>query len=252
MSLEKIEIPVPRLRRRAGGITLLISLAVVVVLSAKILYEHIYILKWIEQHDVGNTAGFKFWSWGNDRVDQLAWLPQLLYRGPHHQLAIAASAVGIAASLLVFGLFYASVSLKKNFGQHWILILIWIPTLTLFTTALLYNFIEHGTTGRINTWTLYRKGSPDAYNEYVHGWLDFESWSCGLREATSSIQNETLPWKDTCYRSELGRWLLLPAWFAICGAILVSWFAFRGLPGWRGNDVDENEVEGDEGRVRLL
>ncbi|OTA99362.1 hypothetical protein M426DRAFT_325227 [Hypoxylon sp. CI-4A] len=242
MSLEKLGIPVPRLRSPAGGAALFTTLAVVILLSAHILIEQLYVLSWMKAHDVGYEGGFEMNY--NGETLKTSWLPTLLYRGPHHQLAIAASAVNIVISILIAGLFTTSVFVKRNIGQHWFLLLLFIPTLTLLTTALLYNFIEHGVTGRLDTYLLHEYASPTGYSPYGAAWLDFESWSCGLANGVTMFHARGT-WKINCHRSQLGRWLLLPTWFALCGAVVVSWISFRGVPGWRANKND------DEGRVRL-
>ncbi|KAI0097160.1 hypothetical protein F4814DRAFT_128722 [Daldinia grandis] len=251
MALNQVEIPIPRLRPCAGGSALFVTLVVAVLLSANILSQHVYLIEWMREHDLGWSGGFSI-QFGEERL-KTSWLPTLLYRGPHHQLAIAASIVDIIVSFLVMGLFVTNVYVKKNFWQHWLLIALFVPAITLTTTALLYNFIEHGITGRLHTYSLYVAASPTAYSPYGRNWMDFESWSCGLTQLPVylGLQLGSSIWVDNCHRSQLGRWLLLASWFALCATILISWFAFRGLPGWRGKSDDEDEVEGGEGRLRL-
>ncbi|KAI1642480.1 uncharacterized protein F4817DRAFT_293763 [Daldinia loculata] len=251
MALNKIEIPIPRLRPWTGGSALFITLVVAVLLYANILSQHVYLIEWMREHDLRWSGGFHIW-FGKERL-QTPWLPTLLYRGPHHQLAIAASIVNIIVSFLVMGLFVTSVYVKKNFRQHWLLLALFIPAITLTTTALLYNFIEHGITGRLDTYSLYVAASPTSYSPYGRNWMDFESWSCGLTQLSmdGGPHSDRSIWVDNCHRSQLGRWLLLALWFVLCATIFISWFAFRGLPGWRGKSDDEDEVEGGEGRLRL-
>ncbi|KAI0378653.1 hypothetical protein F5Y04DRAFT_142839 [Hypomontagnella monticulosa] len=139
MSLEKVEIPVPRLRKWMGGITLVTTLAVIIILSGHILAEHIYLLRWMRNHDQRYSGRFEIWH--GSETPKTAWLPVLLYRSPHHQLAIAASITNIVVSALIMVIFIISAWGRKNFGQHWFLILLFVPTLVLNTIALLYNFI---------------------------------------------------------------------------------------------------------------
>ncbi|KAI0844551.1 hypothetical protein F5Y00DRAFT_273980 [Daldinia vernicosa] len=251
MTLSKIEIPIPRLRPWMGGSALLITLLVAVLIHANILSQHVYLIEWMREHDRGWSGGFSIW-FGEENL-KTSWLPTLLYRSPHHQLAIAASIVNIIVCFLVMGLFATSVYVKKNFWQHWLLLALFIPDITLATTALLYNFIEHGITGRLDTYGLYVAASPTAYSPYGRNWMDFESWSCGLTQLSVDVgsNSDRSIWVDNCHRSQLGRWLLLPSWFVLCATVLISWFSFRGLPGWRGKSDDEDEVEGGEGRLRL-
>ncbi|KAI8960416.1 hypothetical protein F5Y11DRAFT_268914 [Daldinia sp. FL1419] len=254
MIVDKFEVPIPCLRPRTGGIALFITLAAAVVLYANIISNHVYLLDWMKRYNLGWSAGFSIWF--NDELLKTSWLPTLLYRGPHHQLAIAASVVDIAVSILVLALFITSSYIKKNFWQHWLLLALFVPTFTLNTTALLYNFIEHDITGRLDTYSLYLYASPNAYSPYGLNWLDFESWTCGIARLRLGSDYLGPPvsktvWADNCYQSQLGRWLLLASWFAFCATALISWVAFRGLPSWRGKPDDEEEVEGGEGRVRL-
>lgn len=111
MALNKIEIPIPRLRPWTGGSALFITLVVAVLLYANILSQHVYLIEWMREHDLRWSGGFHIW-FGKERL-QTPWLPTLLYRGPHHQLAIAASIVNIIVSFLVMGLFVTSVYVKK-------------------------------------------------------------------------------------------------------------------------------------------
>ncbi|KAI1759385.1 hypothetical protein GGR53DRAFT_149293 [Hypoxylon sp. FL1150] len=257
MALDHIQIPIPRFSQRVGGIALFLTLAAVIVLSSVELSEQVYLLSWMRQHDRGSEDGF--WvRFGHPSIP-ISWLPTLLYRGPHHQLAAAACIVNIVMSVFVMGLFLVSCRVPKNFKQHHILIATFLPTTTLLTTALLYTFIEHGTTERLNTYQLSGEAhgrdegkSPIEYFAYRANWLDFESWSCDLSGTTTLDRDSTPVWRTNCERARRGRWLLLPTWFAVVVAAGVSWLAFRGLPAWRvEKEEEEYVVEGGEGRVRL-
>lgn len=114
MSLDKIEIPIPRLHKRTGAIALFTTLAAVIILSGYILAQHVLLLRWMSRHDREYNGGFEIWH-GAERLHVL-WLPVLLYRSPHHQLAIAASIANIAISVLVMAAFGISAQTKKVRG----------------------------------------------------------------------------------------------------------------------------------------
>ncbi|KAI1799154.1 hypothetical protein F4811DRAFT_565826 [Daldinia bambusicola] len=228
MAPYKLKSLITRFRPLASSIALFIIVA------------YVYLLDWIKAHDGGWLGGFCFWF--NGELLKTSWLPDVLYQSPHHQLAIAASIVDIAVRY---------IAMEKNFWQHWALVTLFVPAFTLTTTAFLYNFIEHGMTGRLSLYSLYQTASPTKYHHYGFMWLDFESWSCGVASLNLELRSVEYTWTDNCYRSQLARKLLLPSWLILCATILVSWFSFRGVLGWRGRLGDEDEVEGGEGRARL-
>ncbi|KAI1503373.1 hypothetical protein F5X99DRAFT_425834 [Biscogniauxia marginata] len=286
MSLDTVEIPVPRLHKRSGGLVLSVTLAALTILSATVALKHLYLLRWMSKHDKGYADGFEI-EYFSEKL-YTAWLPTRLHRGPHHQLAIGACAANIVASMAIMTLFlvsarakkvgrrtlipyflagkftdkYASPPTPKNFGQHKLLLLVLLPVIAVDTTALLYAFVMHGVTGRLDTLGLYRYASPTGYAPYGVNWMDFESWSCGVRNGVPAYATRDL-WDKNCRYSQLGRWLLLPLWFLVLGAALAAWFAFRGLIGWRRagdnaeylavpeDEAPTGEVRGLEGRLRL-
>lgn len=111
MSLNHMQVPIPRLRQQTGGIALLLILAIVVVLSAVELKEQVYLMSWMKDHDMGYSGGFSV-RFDSESL-KISWLPTLLYRSPHHQLAVAASMVNIVTSVLVMGLFFISCRIQK-------------------------------------------------------------------------------------------------------------------------------------------
>lgn len=112
MALDHIQVPILRLRQRTGGIALFLILATVIVFSAVELSEQVYLLKWMRQHDTGSKEGFTI-MFNHRHVHLVSWLPALLYRGPHHQLAVAACIVNFVMSVLVMGLFVVSCRVPK-------------------------------------------------------------------------------------------------------------------------------------------
>ncbi|KAI0597562.1 hypothetical protein F4775DRAFT_602578 [Biscogniauxia sp. FL1348] len=268
MSLDVIQIRVPRLHKRTGGMLLSASLAALSALSAAVALQHLYVLRWVARHDRGYAAGFEI-EYFSEKL-YAAWLPTRLFRGPHHQLALAACAANAVASVLTMALFLVSARVKRNFGQHKLLLAVLGPVLALDTTALVYAFAMHGATGRLDTLALYRYASPAGYAPYGGArWLDFESWSCGVRHGVPAYATRAL-WDANCRASRRGRWLLLPLWALAVAACLAAWVSFRGLIGWRRGEgaeyisvpaVEEEEedsavpavreVRDVEGRVRL-
>ncbi|KAI1639157.1 hypothetical protein F4809DRAFT_658109 [Biscogniauxia mediterranea] len=264
MSLDVVEIPVPRLHKRAGGILLSASLAALTALSATVALKHLYLLRWMARHDKGYAAGFEI-EYFSEKL-YTAWLPTRLFRGPHHQIAIGACAANIVASVLTMVLFLVSARAKR----HKLLVLLLVPVLAADTTALVYAFVMHGTTGRLDTLGLYRYASPAGYAPYGVNWMDFESWSCGVRHGVPAYATRAL-WDANCRASRLGRWLLLPLWSLAVTACLAAWVSFRGLIGWRRGEASASggaeyfpvsageegavaatqEVRDMEGRVRL-
>ncbi|KAI5920443.1 hypothetical protein F4810DRAFT_723291 [Camillea tinctor] len=268
MTVDMLEIPVPRLHRRAGVVLLSASLSALTALSAVVALKHLALLGWMARHDKGYAEGFEI-EYFSEKL-YTAWLPTRLFRGPHHQIAVAACAVNVLACAAVMGLFLVSARVKRNFGQHKLLLLLLAPVLALNTTALVYAFVMHGTTGRLDTLGLYRYASPAGYAPYGVNWVDFESWSCGVRHGVPAYATRDL-WDANCRASRLGRWLLLPLWSLAVTAALAAWVSFRGLIGWRRDGaagaeyfaVPEEEENGGEvatmqevvrdgeGRVRL-
>lgn len=184
MSLEKIEIPIPRLRPGKGGIILFSLLLAVSALSAGVMYTQFWQLLWMNRHSTSMYHGFKIY-FGDGSTRGATWLPAHLYRGPHHQFAIAAGIMNLVVSVLVMALFLACVRLKKvsnqliyidvptyvpmrhmsikltlnkqkDIRQHFVLTLLFIPALTLTTASVLCSFILHGVTERLNTYLLFR------------------------------------------------------------------------------------------------
>ncbi|EMR66522.1 hypothetical protein UCREL1_6487 [Eutypa lata UCREL1] len=270
MSLEKIEIPIPRLRPGKGGIILFSLLLAVSALSVGVMYTQFWQLLWMNRHSTSMYHGFKIY-FGDGSTRGATWLPAHLYRGPHHQFAIAAGIMNLVVSVLVMALFLACVRLKKDIRQHFVLTLLFIPALTLTTASVLCSFILHGVTERLNTYLLFRttplyqddsgslsdyyNGSP-RFGQYHNDDLDFESWTCGVAYNVPNSRDQREPFVEACTYATWGRWLQLPLWFVLVAAVAVAWVSFRGVPGWRAQEdkvVDREDVPstGGEGRIRL-
>ncbi|RYP72255.1 hypothetical protein DL770_007999 [Monosporascus sp. CRB-9-2] len=264
MSLEKIEIPVPRPRPRTGGRVLILALSVLCALSAVVIHEHVYQLRWIERH--GEWGGYARISFGDGEIRKMAWLPRDMYRLPHHHFAIASGILNLLVSFFVLALFAASVKLKKNIQQHRLLILAFGPALVLTTAALVSVFAVHFATGDgLNPYLLYLTVSssgisdPSFVKQYHNDRLDLESWSCGIGYRVPNASYSRQSFVEACGHAARGRWLLVPLWFALAAAAGAAWVAFRGVPGWRERRDGDNAVggeeerllSGDDGRIRL-
>ena len=97
-----------------GPIPLFISLIALIVVSIYPIYYHTIELVWISRHDavrLGDQTGFEV-RFGQE-VHKTTWLPASFYRGPHHQLAIAAGSLCIAASIAA-ATFYILVRQMKS------------------------------------------------------------------------------------------------------------------------------------------
>ncbi|KAI1477270.1 hypothetical protein F4774DRAFT_199295 [Daldinia eschscholtzii] len=164
MASNTLEIPMPRLRPQLGGVVLLVTLTAAIILYTNVIHQQIYLLNWIKAHDVGWSGGFGLLF--DTELLKTSWLPTLLYRSPHHQLAIAASTMDITVSAIVMVLFVVSAFIKKNFWQNWILVGLFVPAFALTSIAFLYNFIEHDITGRLDSYYLYQIASPTEYHPY--------------------------------------------------------------------------------------
>lgn len=111
MSLEKIEIPVPRLRPRVGAGVLFVALGAVAAFSAAVIREQHWQLLWMDNHPPVLGQGFDI-GFGDGIIRRSTWLPRHIYRGPH-PLAIAAGIVNIIVCIALAVLFLASVGFKK-------------------------------------------------------------------------------------------------------------------------------------------
>ncbi|RYP49574.1 hypothetical protein DL768_004776 [Monosporascus sp. mg162] len=260
MSLEKTKIPVPPPRPRTRCGVLVLALSVLCALSAAVINEHVYQLRWIERH--GGRDRYFGIAFGDGEIRGVAWLPRDMHRSPHHQFAIASGILNVFMSLFVVALFAASVRLKeKNIQQHRLLILAFGPAFAFATAALASGFAVHFATGDgLNPYLLYlttsSSGSSDPLFiwQYRDGRLDLESWSCGLGYRVPDTRDFRRPFVEACGHAARGRWLLVPLWFALAAAAGAAWVAFRGVPGWRETREKSggDDVAGGEGSAYPL
>ena len=83
-----------------GPVPLFLSLIALAVVSIYPVYYHTVELVWISRHDAArlkDQTGFDV-RFGQE-VHKTTWLPAHFYRGPHHQLAIAAGSACVAAGI---------------------------------------------------------------------------------------------------------------------------------------------------------
>ncbi|RYP00801.1 hypothetical protein DL764_006405 [Monosporascus ibericus] len=262
MSLDKIEIPVSRPRSRTRCGVLILALSVMCALSAAVIHEHVYQLRWIERH--GGWDRQLPIRFGDGKILTVPWRAGDTHRSPHHRLAIASGILNVLVSLFVGVLFAASVRLKKNIQQHRLLILAFGPALALATAALVSSFAMHFARGDGSYMLHQMASSPGPSNLLFNGQHhidrpELESWSCGLGYRVPNPPDFRQPFIEACGHAVRGRRLLVPLWFALAAAAGAAWAAFRGVPGWRerrgGDNVlggeEERLVSGGEGKIRL-
>ncbi|RYP65452.1 hypothetical protein DL771_008324 [Monosporascus sp. 5C6A] len=267
MSLEKIEIPVPRPRSRIAAGILFLALSMLCALSAAVIHEHVYQLRWIERNS-GWDRYFRI-EFGSGEIWKAGRLPRDMNHSPHYQFAIASGILNVLVSFFVVALLAVSVRLKENIRQHLLLILAFGPAFALATAALVSSFAVHFAAGDgLDPYLAHlmapSPGPPGPSSslfigQYHDDRLDLESWSCGLGYRVPRNPAFQRPLIEACGHAARGRWLLVPLWFALAAAAGAAWVAFRGVPGWRegegGDDVVGGEEERlpteNEGRIRL-